>query len=275
MKCNIQLILLGRCLLLGLIASLFAGGENITSSDPAECLEAVDNVSDQAMLVKIAREDSDSHVRQAAACKLTDETLLDLTDHATLLKVIGDLTGVEFRGGTYPGNPLYISSAAWAAVRVRLFLTDPVIQGELGATTLRVTLDTTSQDYGMAGMGGFGASMGTMTGERITFSVSGGNLRTEKTKTWNTEFPQKTDSYHFVPANVDLSGLIATLLTGFPQTKLAQIAMENTDVVVREAAIEKVEDPKVLAKAAADDTSSDVRKAAQGRLEELRKAGAQ
>jgi hypothetical protein len=75
MKSKVKLILCGQWMLLALIAHIFIGATNITSPDPAERRDAVDNVSDQALLAKLAVDDKDPGVRKGAVKKLTDQIL--------------------------------------------------------------------------------------------------------------------------------------------------------------------------------------------------------
>lgn len=78
MKSIIRLSVCGHCVVLGLAVGLLAADmpPSINSPDPQERIQAVRNISDQALLAKIAVESKDESLRYSAVTKLTDAALL-------------------------------------------------------------------------------------------------------------------------------------------------------------------------------------------------------
>ena len=154
---------------------------------------------------------------------------------------------------------------------LRLALMDPLIEGRLGKTKISVQ----SEELGMVAYGPAPHTIPTTHryGEVFTVTVSGGNLWIPVTERWDTYFPDWVRSAspgisppEFLPAWVDISQLLSRLLSRFPQSELAMLAVENGNADVRKAAVGKLTDHALLAKLAVEDGVADVRKAAVEKL---------
>ncbi len=208
-----------------------------------------------------AAEDKDLAVRKAAVAKLTDQAALARVgerdrDESVRMAAISSLTDRAFLTKFAQMSDDHIRHIA----DLRLFLTDPIIEGRIGATKLSISRNLISQGYDVGvipRLGTLGAH--TVMGETITATVSGGKLDSERTHTWSSKFPLTTKSVGFQPAELDIAEFVQDLLKRFPQTELARLVVEYKNSAVREGAIRDVTDQAVLAKAAVEDTDSRVR----------------
>ena len=87
-----------------LIASLAGCGPRLDSKDPKVRLAAVEKLTDEAMLAKVALEDESWDVRRTSIEKLTDQALLakvavEATDWTVRKIAITKLTDQGFRWG--------------------------------------------------------------------------------------------------------------------------------------------------------------------------------
>ncbi len=126
-------------------------------------------------------------------------------------------------------------------------MTDPSIEQRLGVTKLTIERKSITQAYREIKNPN---NVGMMTGEEITFTVSGGTLHGKQIKTWSSEFPSGAPSLGLRFAWVHTQELVTMLLKGFPQDELAMLAMKYEDPDVRAAAVDNLTDQAVLAKVA-------------------------
>jgi hypothetical protein len=110
--------------------------------------------------------------------------------------------------------------------RVRLFMTDKLVESHLGHTQLGITqtglsakyMDEKTREY-----------FSTSQGEAITYRISGGKLARPMVLTFRTSFVDKSSGVaKFQEAEDGVSSIITMMLLQFPQTVLATLALNAT-----------------------------------------------
>jgi hypothetical protein len=247
---------------------------------------AVEKLTDQAALAKIALEDKSGSVRRTAVKKLTDQDLLakvaleawyrdvriaavkKLADQAALGKVAADDEDWRVRLifkviRAYDSVPTEyrerlirerLIADVLPAIRI---LSDPVVVSVIGdIVTVKTYWESTNASY----------TGGTKHGEEFTCSIKVRNLPTSLSHTWSTYYPYITDSLGFESADVNAGDLLGPAFDRLSQAALAKIAQEDKDEDVRKAAVWELTDQSLLAKVAVEAGDRNVRRAAVWKL---------
>lgn len=233
-------------------------------------------LTDQTLLAKIAAEDNYySYIHKADVMRITDHELLakiairawdrEARQHAVSLMTDRDLLAkLAIRGTILPspsGDQTEYDHIGEIA-RIRLFLTDPLIKGLLGRTSVNITWEMTYQEYGDRER-----YHGSVTGESISFCVRGEKLQGSAISKWLTQFPEGVSGLDYeIPAHVDIAELISKLLRNFSQNDILKLAMESKDIDIRRAAVDNLTDQNILATIAIKDENTDVRNVASTKL---------
>jgi len=262
--------------------------ENMALNDKVAAvrLAAVDELADQATLIKIAATDNDEDVRKDSIKHLSPEGRIQAINDwnntsVDAAKLAGDLKATT-------------SDALEAMARARLAIADPVVASRFQNIVLNATIDPDSEKYGFTD---YMPAAETVPGESVSFSLRQGSTTLADAK-WNTDFPNEIDEFstHFLPADVDLAKLMGNFFgnPSFSQDDLAKLAnssipevraavaddtadqallakLASGDAVpaVRKAAVSKLTDQALLAKIAAQDKDDDVQKEATERIATL------
>jgi hypothetical protein len=184
---------------------------------------AVEKLTDQKIIAGIAMSDKDWGVSFVAVEKLTDEAALasialegnfhdsaalkKLADPAALAKVAVDDKNWRVRLirkfiAAFDSVPTEhrerLMLAVFPAIRT---LSYPAVSSKVGdIVSIKTNWDGTSQYY-------TGVFIGHKTGEMFTFSIKVRKLTEPLSHTWGTNFPFKTSSLSFLPADVNASDL--------------------------------------------------------------------
>jgi hypothetical protein len=206
-------------LLLAVAFHFLAGCSALSSPYPATRLQAVKELSDQTLLAKLAIEDENFEVRQAAAERLTDQAVLAkivfeekdasvrttamerLTDQAVLARIV------------------FVGEYSWVRTAAVKKLTDQTVLG-------KVAVEDNQQDVRRA-------AVAKLTDEAVLAKVA-------------------VEGKDGVVRWVAVAGLT-------DQALLAQIAVQDTEGYVRKAAVRKLTDQAVLAQIAVHDKDEDLR----------------
>ena len=176
----------------GLLAKVAMEGE-----DPAVGVTAVGRLTDQALLAKAAMEGKKVQVGEAAVGKLADQALLAKVAIGGKSSGVGEAAVCKLAGHNdvlaqiAASGRSAASSLAHKIIRVQLFLKEPSIEERLGITHLIVGRQPTSQGYINDRV--FPNRYFTRYGEAVTFSVYSQKFtRDVKYATWSTDFPEAT-----------------------------------------------------------------------------------
>jgi hypothetical protein len=230
-----------------LIAVLTCCGPRIGSGDWKERRDAVDRVSDQKVLAKVAMSDPAPFVRIEAAKRLTDDSLKvevamkernepnpeagvaaveRLNDQTLLAKVAGQAPNWDVRTAairkipdqgdlyelTVEGSPTrqYEVSKNWEAKRCLTRMKIATLEPLIKSHFPRLQCEGTIADISQDyGMGT--AALATLKGEQdtIRFLQDGGTIAQAS---WSTEFPNSTQGFGFVPAKISCGDVMKQLL---------------------------------------------------------------
>jgi hypothetical protein len=245
------------------LANIAAGDENYVRE------YAIQNLTDQAQLAKVAQTGVDQHVRWTAVTKLRDRALLaelaTARDPLVRARAIASIEEDNPEFGHLTGDLGALTTDAGESIaRVRLALEDPLVHRRLPAITLVPRVSELSVAYT-----GGGAKRAPMQGESVSFVVTQGRKTLAK-NSWSTDFPAQTKTRGFVAAEVHGEELLAELLhnEAVTQNDLAEFARSETPEV-RYAAVGYMTDRALLARIAAGDKVEKVRQAAQRRLDQI------
>jgi len=238
------------------------------AEDPGNRISALKKLTDQVLLAKIAEEDKDKDVRSDAFDHITDESLLAklVTDNRVANiesrhKAIAKLHGTHFDFQKLAGNlSTQTFDAAEAVSRINLVFTNQIVTARMpnSSFSLDVDIQDTSQSYS--------SLPGTAPGGALRFGETVKIILKQRTNiiasnSWTTDFPSGAikDSYDFVPAEVDVSGLMESLfhLPGFTQEDLIQLSQSEIPEM-RAGATANLHDQALLTKIVSQDKTVDV-----------------
>ena len=230
---------------------------------------AVAQLTDQATLAKVARNDPDPEVRLAALKRLTDQAVL------TQLALPGESVAESKPAGADALNLANLPGLApvkpvsQGAQVVASQTTGPVVPyqaGPLPGIQADKPSDPTETPHAVPAAQGPRAGSGHPLDQAALFEVA------TQDKDWSVRTAAVAQLTHqaylahvaTTDADVDIRKLAVSLLTD--QAALARVATMDKDWSVRLAAVEKLTGQGVLAKVATMDADADIRRVAVGRL---------
>jgi hypothetical protein len=197
---------------------------------------------------KIAVEDKDASVRKAAAEKLNEQLLRS-----------------AFSTGNIPQQ--HQARLASNLLPILFTLSDPDVVDEVGdIESLSTAWSPTSAKYVPNNTVNSTISQ-TVPGERFSFSIKLKKLKNKISFSWSTSFPVELidvggEFWNFLPAKVYRGDLAKSIFERLSKSLLANIAVKDTDVSIRRAAVDQLTDQTLLAEIAVKDMDATICRAA-------------
>lgn len=224
---------------------------------------AMQQLSDQELLARMAVEEVDHHIREAACRRLFEihrngswsQSSADDADTRLYVDVIQAICASPIPGEHRCRWYLNLSEI------VRL-LTLPCIAEETGILgALRIDWEPSCDQY----------HHGFIQGEEVALSIQASKMPLHGT--WSSTFPQgipirDEKDWTWRSADFDIAVFYSEHFANLPQSKHVWIANESKYPSLRRSAVKHVEDQSLLAKIAVEDEDGDVRQAAVEKLDD-------
>ncbi len=247
------------------LAKIALEGEN-----SAVQIAAVEKLTDPAILAKIALEVQYSDVPKAAIKMLTSPAMLakitvEKEDRRVqaILKLISALDSVP------PEHHSRLIANLFPAIRILTSNECVIFIGSI--VSVKTSWSSESCDYYISP--GIWHKVSERIGETFGCSIKLYGDTKPLSHSWTTKFPEFTnkDNHDFCPAGVNSGDLLRSVFKRLPQSLLAKIGVEDQDSHLRKVAVMNLTNQILLKSISNTDGDVDVRKAAEKRLQYLKK----